>query len=147
MEQLICRPMEARDLPALIDLYIRHYNDFEGGCWTRETAARRIMQVLTRMDSLCRCLAREGEILGFALGYLEQFDDIVAFDLVEIVIRHDLQGQGLGTTFMKLLEEEAKAAGAPLIQLQAVNDEMHRHFYGKLGYTDTNSFVSKGKWI
>lgn len=147
MDNLICRSMEERDLPELISLYLRHYNDFEGGCWTQETAARRILQVLTRMDSLCHCLEEKGELVGFALGYLEQFDDIAAYDLVEIVIRHEDQGRGLGSAFMKLLEEEAKTAGAPLIQLQAVSDDMHRHFYGKLGYTPTNSFISMGKWL
>ncbi len=147
MENLICRPMTTADMEQVTALYMAHYNDHEGGCWTAQTTARRILQVLTRMDSLCRILERDGEILGFAMGYMEQFDDIQAYDLVEIVIRHDQQGQGLGTAFMTMLERDVKAAGMALIQLQAVNDAMHHHFYGKLGYTDTNSFVSKGKWL
>lgn len=147
MEKLTCRPMTAADVARVTPLYMAHYNGYEGGCWTEETTRRRIMQVLTRMDSLCRVLERDGELVGFAMGYMEQFDDIQAYDLVEIVICHEVQGQGLGTAFMELLEGEVKAQGMALIQLQAVNDAMHEHFYGKLGYRDTNSLRSKGKWL
>ncbi len=34
-----------------------------------------------------------------------------------------------------------------MVQLLAVNDEMHRHFYGKLGYKDAANLVIKGKWL
>ena len=38
-----------------------------------------------------------------------------------------------------------KEKGAMLIQLQAVNDDHHNHFYGKLGYKDATNLTLKTK--
>lgn len=45
------------------------------------------------------------------------------------------------------LEKKVKEAGGAIIQLQAVNDEMHEIFYGKLQYKNAENFVLKTKWI
>lgn len=45
------------------------------------------------------------------------------------------------------LERQVKAAGAAMVQLQSVNDEMHSHFYGKLGYRDAKNLVLKSKLL
>ena len=37
--------------------------------------------------------------------------------------------------------------GAACIELQAVNDKMHSHFYDKAGYLNSESFVNKVKWF
>lgn len=34
-----------------------------------------------------------------------------------------------------------------MIQLASVNDEMHRHFYGKLGFQDAGNLVLKSKFL
>ncbi len=65
--------------------------------------------------------------------------------MVEIVVASDYQKQGIGTEFMKELEARVKAEGAMLIQLSAVNDNFHEHFYGKLGYKMANNLVLKTK--
>lgn len=145
--RMTCRSMEARDIDRVIPLYMEHYNIYEGGAWTRETTYKRIHQVFSREDALCLMLERDGELLGFVMGYFEQYDDLKAYDLVEIVIAHDCQGQGIGTAFMGMIEEQVRALGGAMIQLQAVNDEMHQRFYGKLQYQDVNSLVIKTKWL
>ena len=146
-DTLTCRHMTPADLKTVIPLYIDHYNTHEDGVWTEETTRRRIEQVMTRMDSMCLVFEAEHHCLGFAMGYFEQYDDISAYDLVEILIRHDFQSQGIGTAAMALLEQEVKARGGAMIQLQSVNDEMHHHFYGKLGYGDCKNLVIKSKWL
>jgi hypothetical protein len=45
------------------------------------------------------------------------------------------------------LERRVKAMGAAMIQLQAVNDNMHEHFYGKLQYGNVRNFVLKVKGL
>ena len=57
------------------------------------------------------------------------------------------QNQGIGTAFMVELEKRVKAEGAMLIQLQAVNDGLHAHFYGKLGYRNAVNLVLKTKML
>ena len=43
----------------------------------------------------------------------------------------------------------ASRLGYPLvdIELQAVNDRMHSHFYDKAGYLNSESFVNRVKWF
>lgn len=90
---------------------------------------------------------KENIIVGFAMGYFEQYDDIQAYDLIEIVVDSNWQNKGLGTEFMKELETQVKQRGGAMIQLQAVNDEMHERFYGKMEYKDCTNLKIKAKWL
>ena len=139
------RIMTEDDIQKIVPLYIEYYNNNEDGNWTQETTYKRIHQVWSHEDSYCLILENNEIILGFAMGYFEQYDDCFAYDLVEIVLSTKLQNQGIGTQFMNELEKQVKEKGAMLIQLQAVNDDHHNHFYGKLGYKDAKNLILKTK--
>lgn len=139
------RIMTEDDVQKIVPLYIEYYNNNEDGDWTQETTYKRIHQVLSHEDSYCLILENNETVLGFAMGYFEQYDDCFAYDLVEIVVSTKLQNQGIGTQFMNELEKQVKEKGAMLIQLQAVNDDHHNHFYGKLGYKDAKNLILKTK--
>lgn len=140
------RIMEVADIDLVMPLYIDYYNA-QGDDWTPEIVRRRIWQVLGSPDSLC-LLALEGEsVVGFAMGRFEQFYDLVAYNLVEILIAGPCQNRGLGTQLMQELERRVKASGASLVQLMAVSDEAHDRFYGRLGYQNTTTLVSKGRFL
>lgn len=141
------RIMERPDISKVVPLYMNYYNTQENGQWTEQTTFKRIHQVFSREDSYCLVLEENGEIIAFAMGYFEQFDDCVTYDLVEIVVASHRQHQGIGTKFMAELEQRVKEKGALLIQLLAVNDEFHQHFYGKLGYHDAGNLSLKGKLL
>ncbi len=141
------RIMKKSDIPIAVELYMNYYNNHEDGEWTEETAYKRIHQVWSREDSYCLVLENDGAMIGFAMGYMEQYDDLVAYDLVEIVVEKTYQGRGTGTEFLLELERQVKAHGASMVQLQSVNDEMHAHFYEKLGYRDTRNLVLKSKFL
>ena len=139
------RMMEEADIARVTPLYIDYYNEKEGGEWTEQTVIKRIHQVWSREDSYCLILEDSGAILAFAMGYFEQYDDCFAYDLIEIVVFAEYQNKGIGTAFMKELEARVKEKGAMPLQLEAVNDEHHEHFYGKLGYKNVSNFVLKTK--
>ena len=147
ISEITCRMMAESDIDLVVPLYIEHYNTYEDGEWTQETTYKRIHQVWSREDSLCMILEQSNEVIGFVMGYFEQYDDIQAYDLVEIVIAHEHQGKGIGTQFMGLIEAKVKELGGSMIQLQAVNDDMHNSFYGKLNYQNCNNLVLKSKWL
>ena len=142
-----CRPMTEADINRVIPLYMDYYNTCEDGSWTRETTYKRIHQVWSREDSMCLIAQEREQIVGFAMGYYEQYDDLKAYDLVEIVIDRHKQRRGLGTAFMRELENWVRRDGGASIQLQAVNDAMHERFYGNLGYQNVVNFVLKTKWL
>ncbi len=139
------RKMNEEDIGKVVPLYIEYYNNNEDAEWTTETTYKRIHQVWSREDAYCLVWENKNDIVAFAIGYFEQYDDCFAYDLVEIVVTTQLQNKGYGSRFMKELESCVKNEGAMLIQLQAVNDDLHNHFYGKLGYKDASNLVLKTK--
>lgn len=141
------RPFTLEDLPRTAKLYVDYYNAYEDGEGTIETTTKRIHQVMTREDAFGLLLEDKGRLLGFAMGYFEQYDDCQAYDLIEIVVAGERQNQGLGTAFMRELERRVREKGAMLIQLQSVNDAKHEHFYDKLGFKDTKNLVLKTKML
>ena len=141
----VFRKMNEEDIEKIVPLYIEYYNNNEDAEWTKETTYKRIHQVWSREDSYCLVWENKNDIVAFAIGYFEQYDDCFAYDLVEIVVTTQLQNKGYGSRFMKELESCVKNEGAMLIQLQSVNDDLHNHFYGKLGYKDASNLVLKTK--
>ncbi len=141
------RPFTLEDLPRTAKLYVDYYNTYEDGEGTIETTTKRIHQVMTREDAFGLLLEDKGRLLGFAMGYFEQYDDCQAYDLIEIVVAGERQNQGLGTAFMRELERRVREKGAMLIQLQSVNDAKHEHFYDKLGFKDAKNLVLKTKML
>lgn len=140
--------MDLNDIVPVIPIYLDYYNNCEGGCWTAETAGRRIRQVVTMADSYCLIMKdTQDEILGFAMGYFKQYDDIVGYTLEEILISQCHQSKGLGSILLAELEARVRAAGASCLELQAVKDEMHERYYSKAGYRDAKNFVMKVKWF
>lgn len=140
--------MTLEDIHSVIPMYISFYNTQEGGCWTEETVNRRITQVIT-MNNAYSLIMRDDEntVIGFAMGYFKQYDDIVGYTLEEIVIAYEHQRKGLGTLLLKELENRVREKGASCVELQAVKDDLHEQYYGKAGYRDASNFVLKVKWF
>lgn len=145
--KLTSKIMQEADINRVIPLYMDYYNAHENGQWSLEATYKRIHQVWSREDSMCLLFEKEGTLIGFGMGYFEQYDDLKAYDLIEIVIDYPYQNKGYGTACMMELETRIKLAGGAMIQLQAVKDEMHEHFYGKLQYQDVRNLVLKTKWL
>ncbi len=140
-------PMTAEDVETVLPLYLAHYNGKENAEWTNETAGRRIRQVITMQDSRSYLLKKDGALLGFVMGFLKQYDDLLGYTLEEILVASDKQNKGYGTKAMELLEETLKNEGVSMVELLAVNDEMHEHFYGKFGFRNTKTLVPKAKFF
>ena len=141
------REMTTSDIKKVLPLYISYYNEQENGCWTEETAGRRIHQILSMEDSFSLILEKNDSTLGFAMGYFKQYDDIIGYTLEEIIIAYEYQNQGIGSTLLRELERIVKEKGAACIELQSVNDEHHEKYYGKAGYHNAKNFVMKVKWF
>ncbi|MBR2445962.1 MAG: GNAT family N-acetyltransferase [Clostridia bacterium] len=140
------RQMQKEDIAKVTPLFIEYWNG-TGDEWTPELVYSRVWQVLGSPDSYCM-IAEDGEnVIGFAMGRFETFYDLTAYNLVEIIVASEYQKSGIGTKMMAELEEEVKEMGAAMVQLISVNDEMHEHFYGKLGYGDATNLKLKSKFL
>ena len=141
------REMTIEDIEKVLPLYIDYFNNHEDCCWTEKTAYKRIHQVLSMEDSYAVIMEKEDTVIGFAMGYLQQYDDIVSYVLDEIIIDYAYQNQGLGSSFLSEVEKRVKEKGVACVELKAVNDEMHERFYGKAKYHGVENFVLKVKWF
>lgn len=142
------REMNVDDISKVIKLYINYYNEVKKSCWTEKTAYKRIHQVLTIKDSYSLIMEDDNfKVLGFAMGYFKQYDDILGYTLEEIIIEQNEQNKGYGSKLLRKLEELVVKKGASCVQLQAVNDSMHNHFYDKADYLNSDSFVNKVKFF
>ena len=143
----VYRALTPGDVPRLLPLYLDYYNRVGGSAWTEETAGRRIRQVVTMQDAFGLLAEEDGAVLGFVMGYFQQYDDGVSYRLEEIVVAAGRQGRGEGTALMRETERQAKARGAFLVELLAVNDAPHERFYGRLGYHTAANFLPKCKLL
>lgn len=139
--------MGLSDIRAVLPMYIAYYNGQEEGCWTEATAGTRLYQVLAMEGAYSLILEEEGSVIGFAMGYFKQYDDISGYTLEELLIAREHQNKGIGTFFLRELEQRVKEKGASCVELQAVNDAQHEAYYGKAGYHDAKNFVMKVKWF
>lgn len=141
------REIKLEDIASILPFYISYYNEQEGGCWTEDTAGKRIRQVLSMEGSFGLIMREDSETIGFVMGYFKQYDDIVGYTLEEIVVAAKYQNKGYGKLLLKELEAQARQKGAACIELQAVADEHHEHYYGKTGFKNAKNFVMKVKWF
>ena len=145
---MIILEMNLNDIERVLKLYIDYYNNNEGYCWTEEKARKRLEQVLSMMDSFSLIMKTEEDIvIGFAMGYFKQYDDIIGYTLEEIIIAAEYQRKGYGSLLLKEIETKVREKGACCIELLAVNDELHEKYYTKAGYKNAANFIIKVKWF
>lgn len=139
--------MIEKDLDIITSLYVRYYNENEKGSWTYEKAYKRIRQVLLTPDSYSLIQEVNGVYTGFLMGYIKEYDDLKSYFLEEVVIFKEFQDKGLGSLFIKELENQLQDMGVSLIELMSINDEKHRHFYEKLKFAKAANMTIMSKFI
>ena len=95
------REIKLSDIKAVLPMYLAYYNDQEDGCWTEESAGKRIHQVLSMEDSYSLILEDCNLVLGFVMGYFKQYYDIVGYTLEEIVIAFEHQNKVIGSALLQ----------------------------------------------
>lgn len=84
----------------------------------------------------------DGELAAAALGSVRHWWEGTNYNIEEFFIAPNLQGQGLGSRFMELIEEDIKKRGLAGIFLQTDSDKPAYRFYKKNGFGDLGTHVS-----
>ena len=84
----------------------------------------------------------DGKLAAVALGSIRHWWEGTNLNIEELCVDPDLQGQGIGSRFMKMIEEDIKARGLAGIFLQTDADKPSYKFYIKNGYNELNKHVS-----
>ena len=75
-------PITEENVEKAATLYMNHYNQHSGGCWTYEKAYKRIHQMVTMEDSLCLMQEDDNDIpTGLVIGFLESYDEFTFYYL------------------------------------------------------------------
>ena len=95
-------PITEKNIEKVATLYMNHYNQHSGGCWTYEKAYKRIRQMVTMEDSLCLMQEDDAHIpTGLVIGFLESYDDFKFYFLDEILIFGEYQSKGYGRQLLQ----------------------------------------------
>lgn len=109
--------------------------------WTLETAHRRLADTLNTPEAL-GLIALEGELMGFCIGYSEQWFDGKYFHLKELCVRTDRQRTGIGTHLLHHLEQMLHEMQIARLYLLTMRGSPAEEFYAKRGYsTNTNMIL------
>lgn len=133
-------PITEENIEKVATLYMNHYNQHSGGCWTYEKAYRRIHQMVTMEDSLCLMQEDDNDIpTGLVIGFLESYDDFTFYYLDEILIFGEYQNKGYGRLLLQEVEQRVRERGAQMIELVCPDDAHHMHFYGGFGMAEATN--------
>ena len=101
-----------------------------------------IRDIACGFNSLNFGLFIDGELAAVSIGSIRHWWEGTNYSIEEFFVRPDMQGQGLGTSFMKMIESDIKKRGLSGIFLQTDSDKPSYKFYKKNGFSELNTHVS-----
>jgi len=103
--------------------------------WTLRSAGRRLADLVRSPGFFGVAAFREGQLVGFALGRLEVYQDEEHFHLQEMCIAAQCQRQGVGTQMMKHLFASLEKRGCKQIYLLTARESAAESFYLRCGFS------------
>lgn len=112
--------------------------------WTLSSAERRLRQTYGTPEFIGIGYFEEDCLLGFALGYCEDWLDNKIFYLKEMCVQSKLQGKGLGKIVLQRLKEHLKTLQVEKMYLLTMLDSPAQQFYLKQHFTVSERWVVMG---
>ena len=81
-------------------------------------------------------------LIAVSIGQIRHWWEGTNYNIDEFCVSLKLQGQGIGSRFMEMIEEDIKKRGLSGIFLQTDIDKPSYKFYRKNGFTDLEAHVS-----
>ena len=106
-----------------------------------------ITDIIGNQNSLAFGLFEGEQLLGLALGNIKHWYTGTEFFVEEFCVKTEMQGQGLGTEFLRLLEAELKVRDIKTIFLMTGKEMPAFEFYRKNGFEEIINHVSLKKDI
>lgn len=87
-------------------------------------------------------LVIDGRLAAMSIGMIRHWWEGTNYNIEELCVSPDMQGQGIGKRFMRLIENDIRERGLHGIFLQTDNDKPAYRFYMKNGFKELNAHVS-----
>ena len=136
-------------LSAVADLYQRA---FMGDPWNDDWSDRTqleayISYVAAYFKGLNYGLLIDGRLAAVSLGSVRHWWEGTNYNIEEFCVDPTIQGKGIGSRFMSMIEDDIRKQGLAGIFLQTDKDKPSYRFYMKNGYKDLELHVSLYKSV
>jgi GNAT superfamily N-acetyltransferase len=139
-------PIERQQLDHCVTLFLRVFNSPPWSeAWPRTAATTRLTDLLHTPGFYGLLASNDKEVLGFAAGYVEQWDRARHFYLKEMGVVPHHQRQGIGTTLLQVLGTDLAAAGVGRIYLLTARASAAEAFYRQRGFYVSPKMIMMGK--
>ena len=131
-------------LPEMAELYRL---SFGGEPWNDDWSddkqlAEYIREISGSFNALNYGLLLDGKLSAISLGMIRHWWEGTNYNIEELCVSPDIQGQGIGTRFLKMIEDDVRKRGLSGIFLQTDNDKPAYQFYVKNDFGELSSHVS-----
>ena len=89
----------------------------------------------------------DGKLVAISLGQITHWWEGTNYNIEELYVDPDCQGQGIGSRFISMIEDDIRGRGLAGIFLQTDNDKPSYRFYHKNKFGDLDAHVSLYKNI
>ena len=148
-EQMSLIELDDSYLPKMAELYKAA---FAGEPWNDDWSdaaqlSEYMKDISKAYNALNYGLLVNGELAGMSVGKINHWWEGTNYNIEELCVSPAYQGQGLGSRFLGLIEDEVRKKGLAGIFLQTDNDKPSYHFYHKNGFKDLDLHVSLYKSV
>ena len=84
----------------------------------------------------------DGKLVAMSVGKINHWWEGTNYNIEELCVSPSYQGQGIGSGFLSLIEDDIRKKGLAGIFLQTDNDKPSYHFYHKNGFKDLDAHIS-----
>ena len=106
-----------------------------------------VKEISKNYNALNFGLLRDGKLIAMSIGMIRHWWEGTNYNIEELCVDPDFQGQGIGTRFMSLIEDEIRKKGLYGIFLQTDSDKPAFKFYMKNGFKNLEAHVSLYKSV
>ncbi|MEI7670149.1 MAG: GNAT family N-acetyltransferase [Pseudomonadota bacterium] len=117
--------------------------------WSEEAdykyGLRHVKNMLETLNSFGFKYNDDEVIVGYIIGYIEEFADGRLLRIKELLVHPDFQRKTIGSHLMRHAEKYAREKDCVKIMLSTFRDSSANNFYVKSGYQEFDKIVAMGK--
>jgi aminoglycoside 6'-N-acetyltransferase I len=137
-ENVFIKQLDKNDLILIKDLFVDVFtNEPWNDDWSdKEQLDKYLSDVIDNKNSLSLGLIKDSELIGISLGSIIHWCSGTEFYIREFCVKRSNQNQGIGTTFLRKIEEYLLQRQIPSIILSTDIDTPAYHFYIKNNFNE-----------
>ncbi len=101
-----------------------------------------IKEISSSYHSLNYGFLMHGKLIALSIGMVRHWWEGTNYNIEEFCVSPELQGQGVGSRFMKMIEDDVRRRGLTGVFLQTDKNKPSYRFYQNNGFKELESHVS-----